>query len=161
MAAGTTQIDHPLDPANKYLNQSTVESPDMKTIYDGIATLDAKGEVWVAMPSYFQSLNQDFRYQLTPIGAPGRDLYIAQEIQNNRFKIAGGKAGMKVSWQVTGIRHDPYAVQNPVTVEQNKPANEKGKYLHPAEYGQPETMGIGYEQRQSAKQQLPPATPGR
>jgi hypothetical protein len=162
-AEGTYRIDHPLDPANKYLNQSAVESPDMKTIYDGIATLDAAGEAWVDMPSYSQSLNQDFRYQLTPIGAPGRDLYIAQEIQDNRFKIAGGKASMKVSWQVTGIRHDPYAVQNPVTVEQDKPADEKGKYLHPEVYSQPETMGIGYEQSQSAKQpqQLPPATPGR
>ena len=111
------------------------------------------------MPAYSQSLNQDFRYQLTPIGAPGRDLYIAQEIQNNRFKIAGGKAGMKVSWQVTGIRHDPYAVQNPVTVEQDKPADEKGKYLHPEVYGQPETLGIGYEQSQSVKQAVPPVSP--
>ena len=160
-AEGTYRIDHPQDPANKYLYQSAVESPDLKTIYDGIATLDAAGEAWVDMPSYSQSLDQDFRYQLTPIGAPGRDLYVAQEIQNNRFRIAGGKAGMRVSWQVTGIRHDPYAQQHPVSVEQNKAANEKGKYLYPAGYGQPETMGTGYEQSQSARRQLPPAKPGR
>jgi hypothetical protein len=37
---GSFKIDHPLDPANKYLYHSFVESPDMKNIYDGVATLD-------------------------------------------------------------------------------------------------------------------------
>ena len=34
--AGSFKIDHPLDPANKYLSHSFVESPDMKNIYDGV-----------------------------------------------------------------------------------------------------------------------------
>lgn len=98
-------IDHPLDPANRTLAHASVESPDLKNVYDGVAVLDARGEAWVQMPSYFDVLNGEFRYQLTTIGgfAP---VYIAQEISANRFKIAGGKAGMKVSWQVTGIRQD-------------------------------------------------------
>jgi hypothetical protein len=89
------------------------------------------------MPAYFEALNRDFRYQLTTIGsfAP---VYIAQEIKDNRFEIAGGEAGMKVSWMVTGIRQDPYANAHRIPVEEDKPVNEKGKYLHPTEWGQPE-----------------------
>ena len=59
------------------------------------------------LPDYFQAFNGDFRYQLTAIGAPGPNLYIAEEISGNRFKIAGGKAGSKVSWQVTGYVRTP------------------------------------------------------
>lgn len=134
--AGAFRIDHPLDPANKYLNHSFVESPDMKNIYDGVTTLDASGAAVVELPAWFEALNQDFRYQLTAIGAPGPNLYIAQEIKDNRFTIAGGAPGMKVSWQVTGIRHDPYAEANRIPVEQDKTAEERGSYIYPAGYGE-------------------------
>lgn len=150
--AGSFRIDHPLDPANKYLYQSAVESSDMKSIYDGIAVLDDHGEAWVQLPDWFESLNMDFRYQLTPIGAPGHDLYIAHEIENNRFQIAGGTPGLKVSWQVTGIRHDPYANANRVPVEEDKPAEQLGKYQHPAAWGQPVSSGIDYQERQMMQQ---------
>jgi hypothetical protein len=73
---GGSGIDHPLDPANKYLHHSFVESPDMKNIYDGVVVLNAKGEAVVKLPTWFGALNKDFRYQLTPIGAPGPNLYI-------------------------------------------------------------------------------------
>jgi hypothetical protein len=149
---GSFKIDHPLDPQNKYLYHSFVESPDMMDVYNGNATLDAKGEAWVQMPDWFSALNRDFRYQLTPIGSPGPNLYIAQEIKDNRFKIGGGQAGMKVSWMVTGIRQDPYANAHRIPVEEDKPANEKGKYLHPTEWGQLESKGIDYEQRQTMQQ---------
>ena len=43
-AGGSFKIDHPIDPTNKYLCHSFVESPDMKNIYDGVVTLDDKGE---------------------------------------------------------------------------------------------------------------------
>lgn len=134
--AGAFRIDHPLDPANKYLNHSFVESPDMKNIYDGVATLDASGAAVVELPAWFEALNQDFRYQLTAMGAPGPNLYIAQEIKDNRFTIAGGAPGMKVSWQVTGIRHDPYAEANRIPVEQDKAADERGTYIYPQGYGE-------------------------
>jgi len=119
-SAGAFKIDHPLDPANKYLNHSFVESPDMKNIYDGVAELDANGEAWVELPAWFDALNKDFRYQLTAIGAPMPNLHIAVENSGNRFKIAGGTAGMKVSWQITGIRQDAYANANRIPVEQDK-----------------------------------------
>jgi hypothetical protein len=134
--AGAFRIDHPLDPANKYLNHSFVESPDMKNIYDGVATLDASGAAVVELPAWFEALNEDFRYQLTAMGAPGPNLYIAQEIKDNRFAIAGGEPGMKVSWQVTGIRHDPYAEANRIPVEQDKAADERGLYIYPQGYGE-------------------------
>ena len=131
--SGSFKIDHPLDPENKYLYHSFVESPDMKNIYDGIAVLDKNGEAWVELPEWFEALNKDFRYQLTCIGgfAP---VYIAEKISDNRFKVAGGKAGMEVSYQVTGIRQDPYANAHRIVVEEEKPDNEKGTYLHPDVY---------------------------
>jgi hypothetical protein len=154
-ASGSFIIDHPLDPANKYLCHSFVESPDMKNVYDGVVMLDDKGEAEIELPDWFDALNKDFRYQLTAIGAPGPNLYVAEEISeantnysnrssssrnnnNNHFKIAGGTSGMKVSWQVTGIRKDPYAKAHPVQVEEDKPEKERGYYLHPNLYGEPE-----------------------
>jgi hypothetical protein len=132
---GSFKIDHPLDPANKYLSHSFVESPDMMNIYNGLVTLDAHGRATVEMPDWFEALNSDFRYQLTAIGAPGPNLYIAKEIDGNHFSIAGGKPGMKVSWQVTGIRQDAWANAHRIPVEEDKPANERGYYLHPDLYG--------------------------
>lgn len=141
-SAGSFKIDHPLDPANKYLYHSFVESPDMKNIYDGVIVLDAQGEAVVEMPTWFQALNQDFRYQLTAMGGPGPNLYIAEEVSQNHFKIAGGAAGLKVSWQVTGVRHDAYANAHRIPIEEDKAAELRGSYLHPVEYGQPAEKGI-------------------
>jgi hypothetical protein len=140
--SGSFKIDHPLDPENKYLYHSFVESPDMLNIYNDIVILDAKGEAVVQLPPWFGALNRDFRYQLTPIGAPGPNLYIAEKVANNRFKIAGGRAGMEVSWQVTGIRQDAYANAHRIPIEQEKPQSERGHYLHPEAYGQPQQRGI-------------------
>ena len=133
-SSGSFKIDHPLDPENKYLYHSFVESPDMMNVYNGIAILDANGEATVPLPTYFEALNKDFRYQLTCVGgyAP---VYIAGEVANNSFRIAGGKAGLKVSWQVTGIRQDAYAKAHPIAPEVEKPAHERGWYLHPVEHG--------------------------
>jgi hypothetical protein len=139
---GPSKIDHPVDPANKYLYHSAVESQDMMNIYNGNVTLDDKGEAVVQMPEWFEALNQEFRYQLTTIGgfAP---VYIAEKVQGNSFKIAGGKPGMEVSWMVTGIRHDPYSEQHRTPVEVDKPDEERGLYLHPEAYGQPDSKQIG------------------
>lgn len=143
--AGAFKIDHPLDPANKYLCHSFVESPDMMNIYNGNATLDANGETWIELSTWFGAINKDFRYQLTAIGAPGPNLFIAEKIANNRFKIAGGTAAMEVSWQVTGIHNDDYANSHRIQVEIEKNNKEKGKYLHPKEHSLPESMSIDYD----------------
>jgi hypothetical protein len=138
------RIDHPQYPAEKFLSHISVESDEMVNVYSGNVTLDTGGAAWVLLPDWFEALNEDFRYQLTCIGgfAP---VYVAREITNHRFRVAGGRAGMKVSWQVTGVRHDAYAKTHPLQVEQNKPAAERGRYLHPVDFGFPESRGIGYE----------------
>jgi hypothetical protein len=149
---GSFKIDHPLDPENKYLYHSFVESPDMMNVYNGNVTLDARGEATVQLPDWFGALNKEYRYQLTAVGAPGPNLYISKKVENNRFSIAGGTAGTEVSWQVTGIRQDPYANAHRIPEEERKPADEQGKYLHPTEWGQPESMGIDYEVAQSIRE---------
>jgi hypothetical protein len=135
-SGGSFKIDHPLDPANKYLYHSFVESPDMMNIYDGVATLDASGEAIIQMPEWFSVLNRDFRYQITCIGgfAP---VYIAEKLSNNQFKIGGGKPAMEVSWQITGIRQDAWANAHRIPVEEEKEARLKGFYIHPELYGAP------------------------
>ena len=72
------------------------------------------------------------------------NLHISQEIANNSFRIAGGKAGMKVSWQVTGIRQDPWAQAHRIEVEPYKRPEDQGKYLHPELYDQPKEMAVHY-----------------
>lgn len=139
---GGFRIDHPLDPANKYLNHSFVESSEMKNIYDGVAVLDDNGEASVTLPDWFDTLNQDFRYQLTPIGAPAPQLHVTEEIVLRAFRIAGGAPGQRISWQVTGSRKDPWAQANRLVVEQLKPAIERGRYLHPELFGENRSMNV-------------------
>lgn len=141
-AAKLFKIDHPLDPADKYLMHASVESDERRNMYDGVITLDASGVGWVQLPEWFQALNRDFRYQLTCIGGSA-PVYIAEEVRNNRFRIAGGRAGLKVSWQVTGVRQDGWARANPFHTEVRKPPEERGRYLHPAELGFSPNLLIG------------------
>jgi hypothetical protein len=144
-ATGTKnfRIDHPVDPANKYLFHAAMESSEVLNHYSGNAMLDASGEAVVQFPEWFESINKDFRYQLTAIGAPGRDLYVAEEVSGGHFKIAGGKPGSKVSWQVEGVRNDAWEKAHPMEVEADKGV-DRGHYLTPELYGAPETAAIGY-----------------
>ena len=121
--AGTFVIDHPLDPHNKLLFHSFVESPDVKNLYDGIAKLDESGEATIRLPDYFMALNKDFRYQFFPLDEAMPDLHIKSEVADNQFTVAGGKSSGRISWQVTGIRHDPYILANPIRVEVKKGAD--------------------------------------
>ena len=132
-------IDHPLDPDNKYLVHGSIESNQMMNIYSGVVTLNGSGEAVVQLPDWFEALNKDFTYQLTCMGGYAQ-VYVADEINNHQFKVAGGRAGLKVSWQVTGIRHDAFAVANPMLVEQPKRKEDQGRYLIPSLYGKPDDM---------------------
>lgn len=133
--SGSFKIDHPLDPENKYLYHSFVESPEMMNIYRGNVLLDSEGKAVVELPEYFETLNIEYSYQLTPVGKPASRLYISQEVKDNMFAIAGGNPGQKISWQVTGVRNDPFARENPIITEVEKEDNNKGKYIHPKAYG--------------------------
>ncbi|MCG3199589.1 MAG: hypothetical protein GHCLOJNM_04113 [bacterium] len=130
----TTRVDHPLDPSGKYLNHFSVDSPQVLNLYNGNVTLDEEGEAVVDLPPYFEAYNTDYRYQLTCIGgfAP---VFVAEEIRDGRFRIGGGKPGMKVSWEVTGVRQDPYVKAHPLSAEEDKAEEEKGRFLHPDLYG--------------------------
>jgi hypothetical protein len=130
----TLSVDHPSDPDNKFLQQADVVSDNLSAIYSGNITLGGDGSAIVQLPDYLESFCGDFRYQLTCVGgyAP---VYVSSEISGNQFVIAGGKDGLKVSWQITGIRKDKYAQANPLEVEKKKTASEQGKYLHPELYG--------------------------
>jgi hypothetical protein len=135
------QIDHPLDPANHYLNHFSAEGPEPYLVYRGNATLDQTGQTVVTLPAYFDAINIDPTYQLTPIGAPAA-LYIAQEVKDGRFVIAGGKPGMRVSWTVTGIRHDAFVQRYGAQTEPLKPPSHRGRFLHPELFGLPRSMAI-------------------
>lgn len=141
-SSGSFKIDHPLDPANKYLYHSFVESPDMMNVYNGNIITNDEGYATVQLPEWFGALNKDFRYQLTTIGQFAQAM-IAEEVENNKFVIRTDKPNVKVSWQITGIRKDPYAQNHRVPVEEWKPAHERGKYLYPELYGQSDTAKIG------------------
>ncbi len=147
-SSGTFKIDHPSDPSNKYLVHSFVESPDMMNIYNGNITTDANGEAVVQLPDYFNVLNKDFRYQLTVIGTFAQAI-VFEEIheQANSFKVKTSEPQVKVSWQVTGVRKDPFANANRVVDVVEKPAQEKGTYLHPELYGMPAHLRPGNKEK--------------
>jgi hypothetical protein len=127
---GSFKIDHPLDPANKFLYHSFVESPDMMNIYNGNTVTGNDGLSEITLPDYFEALNKDFRYQLTVIGDFAQAI-IAKKVAGNKFVIKTDKPHIEVSWQITGIRHDPYAEKNRIPNSVDKAPNEKGHYLHP------------------------------
>ncbi|MFN8004553.1 MAG: hypothetical protein U0X75_26470 [Acidobacteriota bacterium] len=138
---GSFKIDHPLDPENKYLYHSFVESPDMMNIYNGNITTDENGVAVVELPEWFETLNRDFRYQLTVIGTFAQAI-VAQKVSGNHFAIRTSEPGVEVSWQVTGIRQDPWANQNRIPTEELKPKDERGTYLHPEAANKPEELGL-------------------
>ncbi len=133
--SGAFKIDHPLDPAHKYLQHSFVESPDMLNVYNGNVTTDVRGFATVQLPSYFQALNRDFRYQLTVIGRTFARAIVWEEIANNRFTLRTDEPDVQVSWQVTGVRRDAYANAHRIKVVVPKRGKENGTYLYPRLYG--------------------------
>jgi hypothetical protein len=131
---GSFKIDHPLDPANKYLYHSFVESPDMMNIYNGNVVTDGSGTAVVTMPDWFEALNSDFRYQLTAIGQPAR-AWIGSKISNHTLVIKTDRPNVEVSWQVTGIRQDAWANAHRIQVEADKAPQDQGHYIYPELFG--------------------------
>jgi hypothetical protein len=161
-AGGSFKIDHPLDPADKYLYHSFVESPDMMNIYNGNVSTDAQGNALVELPEWFETLNRDFRYQLTVIGQFAQAI-VAREIERGQFSIKTDKPNVKVSWQVTGIRQDAWANAHRIPIEQVKPERERGFHLHPELFGAPEEKSIAWarhpETMKRAKEKETPLPP--
>lgn len=147
-ATGTKsfRIDHPLDPAGKYLSHYCAEGPEPLNVYSGTVTTDARGEAWVVLPDYFEAVNRDFRYGLTVVddtdSAEFVQAKIAREISDNRFKIRTSAAHMKVSWEIKAVRDDAWVRAYGAPVETEKTGEERGRYQHPELYGQPPELGL-------------------
>lgn len=136
-------IDHPLDPANKTLTHSCIESNERLLMYSGTVTTDANGDAGVNLPSYFEALNTNYRYQLTVVGQFAQAI-VAERIHDNRFGVKTDKPNVEVSWLVIGDRNDAYSKAHPYVVEEDKKPEDRGKYLTPELFGQPAEMRIGY-----------------
>jgi trimeric autotransporter adhesin len=154
-AGGSFKIDDPLDPGNKYLYHSFVESPDMMNVYNGNVSTDASGNATVTLPDWFQALNRDFRYQLTVIGQFAQAT-VASEVSNNAFAIRTDKPNVKVSWQVTGIRQDAWANAHRIPGEVEKAQDDQGHYLHPELFGHAGEPNIPQMHHPRPQRQVPP-----
>jgi len=146
-SATGVRIDHPLDPANKYLTLSSVQSAEMLNVYSGNVTTDEFGVATVTLPDWFDAENADFRYQLTVIGGRFAQAIVSKEVANHQFSITTNATFVKVSWQVTAVRQDPYAKAHPLVVEEQKPALYRGFYRNPELYGQPEEKSVEWAGR--------------
>jgi hypothetical protein len=118
-------------------------------VYNGNVTTDDGGYATVELPDWFEALNRDFRYQLTVLDEADLDVFVqvklVRKIAGNRFTLRSSVPRTEVSWQVTGIRKDAFAEAHRIPVEEDKPAGERGTYLHPVERGAPRERGRDYE----------------
>jgi hypothetical protein len=151
---GGFKMDHPQAPADRYLTHCYTESPNPMNIYDGNVTTGEDGVAIIELPGYFEALNRDFRYQLTVLGGEFAQAVVAEEVRNNRFSIRTDKPGVRVSWQVTGIRQDAWANAHlsEFEVEVDKTDDERGRYLSPVEHGMPASAGLFYTEPSASEE---------
>ena len=135
------KIDHPLDPANKTLTHTSIESPDMMNIYNGNIICDSNGLAIVELPEYFDALNKDVKYNLTCIGSFS-PVFIKEKVKGNKFIIAGGIPGLEVSWQVSGIRQDAFANKFRSKIEEWKKDEDRGYYISPESFNLDESKSM-------------------
>lgn len=139
-------IDHPLDPANKVLRHSSIESDERMNLYRGLVTTDSRGYATVTLPNWSSALNKDYLYQLTVIDDQDSDSFtlakVVQQVKNGHFKIRTSAPNTKVSWQISGVRHDPTSEYMPLEVEEDKKGSARGKYLVPEAYGKDASFSI-------------------
>ncbi|WP_406335900.1 hypothetical protein [Streptomyces sp. NBC_00203] len=127
---GGFRIDHPIDPANKYLSHSFVESPEMLNVYRGTITTDADGKATVELPAYVHVLNADVSYHLTVVGDVGT-ASVTEPLQDNRFGLRTDRPGAAVCWLLFGVRQDRWAQAHRIQVEEDKSDEARDRYLHP------------------------------
>ncbi len=144
----TFRIDHPLDPEHQFLLHYCTEGPVPQNAYNGIVTTDAKGEAWVQLPDYFESINKDFRYTLTVVEDTDTDQFVqakvSRKIADGRFKIRTSMPNVEVSWEVKATRNDRWMQKYGAPVEVDKSAHEIGKYQRPELYDLPAERGIDF-----------------
>ncbi|BDS12638.1 hypothetical protein [Aureispira anguillae] len=125
------RIDHPLDPQNKYMYHASIESDEFMNIYSGKITTNHQGLATIKLPNWMTTLNRDFRYQLTVLGKTFSKAIVWEEMDEaGQFIIKTELPNVQVSWQVSGIRQDVYARENPLQVEVEKEKTMKGKLIY-------------------------------
>ncbi|MCC7434920.1 MAG: hypothetical protein IT363_09570 [Methanoregulaceae archaeon] len=158
-ASGTKSfvIDHPFDPANKYLMHYCSEGPEPKNIYEGTVITDASGWATVVLPDYFVEINKDPRVQLTVIDSSEDFVMVKRvgEFSGNTFRIRTSKGNVKVDWEVKATRNDAWVRKHGAPVEVDKDPAERGKYQHPELYGQAKEMGVDFDPRAEAVRARP------
>ena len=148
-AGGTKsfRIDNPNDPDNKFLVHFCAESPEVLNIYRGTTILNNNGEATVTLPDYFEKINKNFSYSLTPVGNAAPNIFVKQKIKNGKFIIAGGNPNQEIDWVVYAERNDKYLQKNPEVrnTQPEKTGRYKGKYVHPELYGKSKEQSILYK----------------
>jgi hypothetical protein len=127
-------IDDPRTPATRTLSQTPVDTDRLSVQYSGNVRTGRDGRARVRLPGYATAIAGDWRYELTPIGSFGQAI-VEREVADGVFVIRTQHPFTKVSWMVTGIRHDPQALKDPVLPVQEKRGAERGHYLDPSLYG--------------------------
>jgi hypothetical protein len=159
-ASGTKsfRIDHPLDPENRYLLHYSAEGPDVLNVYTGNVVTDARGYATIRLPDYYGEINREPRYTLTVIDGGGEDFVqvrVVRKILNNQFTIRTSAPNIEVSWEVKGIRNDPYVRNRPPLDVVAKEAHERGRYQHPEFYGFGPDRGMDYNPERQTPAALP------
>jgi hypothetical protein len=138
-ASGTKSfnIDHPLDPENRYLRYYSAEGPEPLNIYSGAIVTDAQGYATIRLPEVFDRINKDPRVQLT-VDDAGEDFVMAKVVggvQGGSCRIRTSRGGVKVYWEIKAVRNDPWIQRYGAPVEVAKPQEFRGGYQHPELYG--------------------------
>ena len=139
------------------LKHFSIESDEVLNVYRGTTTFDANGKATIELPEYFASINTNYSYQLTAVGAAMPNIYVSKEVSNNTFEVSGGLSGKKVSWTVFAERNDKYVQQNPNKVknEVEKTGSLKGKYLDHKSWNQPESKAYFKLKTHDSKKSTP------
>lgn len=128
------KIDHPLKPETHWLIHSCIESPERLNAYKGRGKIK-NGKFIIELPDYFEALNKDFEYNLTPIGQPA-NLYVSEEVKNNKVEVSSD-VDCDFSWVVYGVRNDLYSQAHPSIPEVEK---EIKGYARPELYGETQNL---------------------
>jgi hypothetical protein len=147
------RIDHPLYPEDKYLVHAAIESSEALNVYSGNTVTDTNGDAVITLPEWFEAVNRDLRYQLTVLGTFAQAI-IAEKVKQNRFTIKTNAPNVEVSWQVTGVRSDPSMLEHPFQSVEDKNGRERGYYVDPKAYNQPEQRGIDWARNPMLMRQM-------
>jgi hypothetical protein len=141
--SGTFLIDHPLDPLNKILRHSFVESPEELCLYRGKVKLDKSGKAKVELPDYFPLLTIEEQATVT-LAAIGRKPFLASYEWNGDFTsfTVFGDPDREVSYLVLANRDDPviHLLRRPV--EEEKDPADRNTLIFPDAYPELVKQGI-------------------